>query len=73
LAIDPEFAMADGQIPGEYIGSIDATDVAWAQRWLVDLANEAGTSPKVLIVHQFKESMITNKDQIVRSRGSAGD
>ncbi len=65
LAIDPEFAMDEGQIPGEHIGSIDAVDVEWAQRWLVDLANEADVSPKVLIVHQFKESMITHKDQIV--------
>jgi hypothetical protein len=69
LAIDPEFAMAEGQIPGEYIGSIDATDVAWAQLWLIDLATEAGVSPKILIVHQFKESMITNKDQIVPYAG----
>ena len=69
LAIDPEFAMADGQIPGVQIGSIDATDVAWAQRWLVDLTNEAGLPPKILIVHQFKESMITNKDRIVPLSG----
>ena len=65
LAIDPEFAMAEGQIPGVHIGSVDATDVAWAQQWLVDLVNEADISPKILIVHQFKESMITNKEQIV--------
>jgi hypothetical protein len=69
LAIDPEFAMAEGQVPGTHIGSIDATDVAWAQQWLIDLANEAGVSPKLLIVHQFKESMITNKDQIVPFSG----
>lgn len=69
LAIDPEFAMDEGQIPGEHIGSIDAVDVEWAQRWLVDLASEAGVSPKVLIVHQFKESMITHKDQIIPMSG----
>ncbi len=69
LAIDPEFAMADGQIPGDHIGSIDAVDVEWAQQWLIDLAREAGVSPKMLIVHQFKESMITHKDQIVPMSG----
>jgi hypothetical protein len=65
LAIDPEFAMDEGQIPGEHIGSIDAKDVVWAQQWLIDLAREEAISPKLLIVHQFKESMITNKQSIV--------
>jgi hypothetical protein len=65
LALDPEFAMKDGQIPGkEHIGSIDAKDVTFAQEWLVDLAYRAGISPRLLIVHQFTESMITNKDRV---------
>ncbi len=65
LAIDPEFAMAEGQTPGVHIGSIDAADVEWAQQWLIELASAEGVSPKILIVHQFKESMITNKANIV--------
>jgi hypothetical protein len=69
LAIDPEFAMDEGQTPGVHIGSIDATDVEWAQQWLVQLAGEEGTSPKLLIVHQFKESMITDKGSIVPMPG----
>ena len=69
LAIDPEFAMDEGQIPGDVFGSVDATDVRWAQQYLIDLAVEAGVGPKVLIVHQFIETMITHKDQIVPMRG----
>lgn len=69
LAIDPEFAMEDGETPGIEIGSIDATDVQWAQQWLVDLAKEEGISPKLLIVHQFRESMITDKAKIVPMSG----
>lgn len=64
LALDPEFAMKDGQVPGVHIGSIDAKDVTFAQNWLVDLAIEAGVTPRLLIVHQFKETMLTNKDKI---------
>ena len=64
LALDPEFAMEDGQIPGEHIGQIDAEDITYAQRWLVDLAAEVGSSPKVLVVHQFQQSMITNKELV---------
>lgn len=69
LAIDPEFAMAEGQTPGVHIGSIDAADVQWAQQWLMELASEEGLSPKLLIVHQFKESMITNKANIAPMPG----
>jgi hypothetical protein len=64
LAIDPEFAMEEGQIPGDHIGQVDATDIAFAQRWLVDLTTEMGILPKVLIVHQFHYTMIENKDQV---------
>ncbi|MDQ3614113.1 MAG: hypothetical protein M3412_07255 [Chloroflexota bacterium] len=64
LAIDPEFAMEEGQIPGDHIGQVDATDIAFAQRWLVDLTTEMGIPPKVLIVHQFHYTMIENKDQV---------
>jgi len=64
LALDPEFAMKKGEVPGVHIGSIDAKDVAFAQNWLVDLAIEVGLTPRLLIVHQFKETMLTNKDRI---------
>lgn len=64
LALDPEFAMEDGQIPGDHIGQIDAADVTYAQQWLVDLAAEVGSSPKLLVVHQFQQSMITSKELV---------
>jgi hypothetical protein len=69
LAIDPEFAMRDGQIPGDHIGQIDGADVTWAQNYLVDLTTELGIPPKFLIVHQFLESMIENKDTIEMVKG----
>jgi len=69
LAIDPEFAMAEGELPGEHIGGVDAADVQWAQQWLIDLSRDEGVTPKILIVHQFTESMITNKERIVPMRG----
>lgn len=64
LALDPEFAMKEGQVPGVHIGSIDARDVTFAQQWLVDLAIREGITPRLLIVHQFKETMLTSKDKI---------
>jgi hypothetical protein len=64
LALDPEFAMREGEIPGQHIGQIDASDIALTQQYLVDLTTELGLPPKVLIVHQFHYTMIENKDQV---------
>jgi hypothetical protein len=64
LALDPEFAVAEGEVPGEYIGSVPAESIAYAQRTLADISAEAGVPPKVLIVHQFREDMIRDKQTL---------
>ncbi len=64
LALDPEFAMAEGEIPGEHFGQIDGADVTYAQETLANLVAEKGLPPKVLIVHQFLHEMLTNKDTV---------
>ena len=64
LAIDPEFAVAEGQIPGEYIGSVSAESIAYAQKVLAEISAAHGIPPKMLIVHQFREDMIQGKDQL---------
>jgi hypothetical protein len=64
LALDPEFAIAEGEIPGEYIGELTAESIAYAQETLVAISEEQGIPPKVLIVHQFREDMIVGKDRI---------
>jgi hypothetical protein len=64
LAIDPEFAVAEGEIPGEYIGSVSAGDIAYAQQVLAEIATTNGIPPKILIVHQFREDMIAGKMQL---------
>lgn len=69
LAIDPEFAMRDGQIPSDHVGQIDGADVTWAQNYLLDLTTELQLPPKILIVHQFLLSMIENKETIEPVKG----
>lgn len=69
LAIDPEFAVRDGQIPSVDIGQIDASDVTLSQNWLVDLAKQHNLPPKVLVVHQFHDGMIENKGKIAPVAG----
>jgi len=65
LAIDPEFAMKpSGKVPGTRIGTMDAKDVNWAVQYLDSIVKANHLPPKILIVHRFTKSMVTNADQI---------
>ena len=64
LALDPEFAVDEGETPGDYIGSLTAESITYAQRTLADISAANGLPPKILIVHQFREDMIGNKEQL---------
>jgi hypothetical protein len=64
LALDPEFAMHDGRIPGRKFGTLDARDVNYAIDLLARLVDEEHLPPKVLVVHRFTEDMLTNYRRI---------
>ena len=64
LAIDPEFAIHGDEVPGEDFGHISADDVNWTLRTLADLSAEKGIPDKVLMVHQFRYDMISDKETI---------
>jgi hypothetical protein len=64
LALDPEGAMAPGQVPGQTIGSVDASTVNEVIQTLAGIVTEHDPPPKVLIVHRFTEDMLTNAWQI---------
>jgi len=64
LAIDPEFSMPAGKKPGKVIGTVDATDVNFAIRYLAQIVRENNLPPKILVVHRFTQRMVTNHDEI---------
>ncbi|HSH04022.1 MAG TPA: hypothetical protein VLL52_16015 [Anaerolineae bacterium] len=64
LGIDPEFTMNNEQVPGIQVGQIDAAQINEVQAVLNQIALELGVN-RVLILHQFKDSMITNKQNII--------
>lgn len=68
FAIDPEFMMGPGQVPGVYIGRATADEINRIQAQLHQIALETGVK-KVLMVHQFKDSMIVDKENIVNYSG----
>jgi hypothetical protein len=69
LALDPEFALAGREKPGEAIGSLDASDINAVQWLLETFTEERGLPKKMLIVHQFESSMISNALAIERRDG----
>jgi hypothetical protein len=64
LALDPEFAMKMGGVPGRRIGTLDASDVNHAVKLLAEIVEKNRLPPKVLVVHRFTQRMLTNHDQI---------
>ncbi|MBN1920609.1 MAG: hypothetical protein JW892_05150 [Anaerolineae bacterium] len=63
LAVDPEFMMPSGIIPGERLGSMDGASVNLVQAWLTERAWESGER-KLLIIHQFDDLMFEGKERI---------
>jgi hypothetical protein len=64
LAIDPEFSMKRGHVPGTKIGTYDADDVNYASSLLQDLVTKENLPPKVLVVHRFTRDMLTGYKRI---------
>lgn len=64
LALDPEYAMQSGGIPGRRIGTLDAAQVNEAVQLLSAIVDQQNIPPKVLVVHRFTRGMLTNYGQI---------
>ena len=65
LALDPEWSVPEGTQPGSVIGSTDAEVVNEVSAYLAGLIRLRDLPQKLLIVHQFTDEMITNRDQLV--------
>ncbi len=64
LGIDPEFAMKGNRKPGEYIGTLDASEINDVIAMLSKVVDENNLPPKILVVHRFTENMVTNYQAI---------
>ena len=64
VALDPEFSTGPDRIPGEFIGEVDGVEVQKAVEMLAEIVREKDIPNKILIVHQFENEMIYNKEQI---------
>jgi hypothetical protein len=60
IALDPEWSMAPGQVPGSVIGSTDAAIVNHVQAYMAHIVKAHDLPQKLLIVHRFTTEMIRN-------------
>jgi hypothetical protein len=66
LAMDPEWHVGPGQIPGVHLGSTDAATINKVSAYLARIVRRHDLPQKLLIVHQFTVDMIRNKQDIKR-------
>lgn len=64
LAIDPEWRMGPGEVPGRRIGSVGAAEVNAVSGWLDALTARLKLPQKLLLVHQFTTSMVHGKPSV---------
>jgi len=61
LAIDPEWKLQPRQLPLRQIGSVSVSQVNGVIRWLAGLTARYRLPQKVLVLHQFRLSMISGE------------
>jgi len=68
LALDPEWRMAPGQIPGKVIGSVGSREVNATSAWLEQLVVKHNLPQKLFLVHQFTNDMVDDTQLKERPR-----
>ena len=71
LALDPEWRMRPGQVPGTVVGQVSAAEVNQVSEWLSNLVVDNNLPEKIFMVHQFQERMITNRQDLIDREGLA--
>ncbi|HEX6390593.1 MAG TPA: hypothetical protein VFZ89_14135 [Solirubrobacteraceae bacterium] len=71
LALDPEWHVGPGEIPGKVIGSVTAEQVNEVSAYVSAFVTDHDLPDKLFVVHQFTPDMIANKERIARRLGLA--
>jgi len=70
LALDPEWRVTDGEVPGQVIGRVDSRELNATTAWLSQLIASERLPQKLVIVHQFTDDMV-DETQLQPRRGEA--
>jgi len=58
LALDPEWRVTEGQVPGQVIGHVSSREVNATSAWLDQLIKREGLPEKLFVIHQFTDDMV---------------
>jgi hypothetical protein len=58
LALDPEWRVEPGQIPGKVIGHVASREVNATTAWLAQLVAKEQLPQKLVVIHQFTDDMV---------------
>ncbi|SDK21380.1 hypothetical protein [Sediminibacillus albus] len=64
LAIDTEFHVKEGETPGIDLGQVNGAEVQEAVDYLTKMVEENNLPDKIVLVHQFMDEALTNKEAI---------
>jgi hypothetical protein len=67
LALDPEWRVQPGQVPGNVIGHVAAREVNATSAWLDQLVRRRNLPRKLFVIHQFTDDMVDDRALKLRS------
>jgi hypothetical protein len=71
LALDPEWHVGAGEIPGQTIGSVTAEEVNAVSAYVAGFVTAGHLPQKLFVVHQFTSAMIQGKERVLQRPGLA--
>jgi hypothetical protein len=64
LALDPEWRLGPDQLPLQQFGSVRAAEVNEVAEWLAELVRREHLPQKMLLLHQFRLSMVPDREAL---------
>lgn len=61
VALDPEWEMAPGEVPGDVVGQTSAGEINQVADYMAGIVDRLALPQKLLVVHQFNGDMVTNR------------
>ncbi len=71
IALDPEWRMSPGEVPGEVFGSVSAAEVNRTAAYVAGIARRYRLPQKLFLIHQFVPSMVRDIGRIRPRKGLA--
>lgn len=68
LALDPEWRLAPAEFHLAQIGHVGISEVNATSQWLADIVHRDTLPQKLFLLHQFRDSMIENRELLDTSR-----